>query len=545
MSDAAAQPAVETAAAPRQALSSVDAPIEHVDVLIVGAGLSGIGAACHLREHCPQKSFAILEAREATGGTWDLFRYPGIRSDSDMLTLGYSFRPWEQSSLLADGGSILDYIRDTARIHGVDDHVRLGHRAMRAEWSSETQRWTVHAVRASDGETVALTCDFLYSCTGYYRYDEGHTPEFPGRERFAGRFVHPQHWPEDLDVEGRRVVVIGSGATAVTLVPALVARGAHATMLQRSPSYVLSIPGRDAVTEWLRRRLPPKRAHALARYKNVLIASLLYQLARRAPKTMRKLLIAQTRRQLPAGYDVQTHFNPRYDPWDQRLCFVPDGDLFAAIGAGDADVVTGEIETLTEHGVQLRDGRELPADVVVAATGLNLLVLGGMQLSVDGRDVELPTTVAYKGMMFCGVPNMALTLGYTNSSWTLKADLVARYVCRTLNHMDAIGAGACTPLAPPASLPTEPIIDLQSGYVLRSLHEMPRQGQSAPWRLHQNYARDVRLLGYGPLDDEVQFTPRRRTVDRDEASPNGDRASAASAPAPESTPAPAREAVQA
>lgn len=514
MSDAALKAASE----PVQSAGGGD-EIEHVDVLILGAGLSGIGAACHLRERCPQKSLAILEAREASGGTWDLFRYPGIRSDSDMLTLGYRFRPWEDSQALADGGSILDYIRETARAYDVERHIRLGHRAVRAAWSSADARWTVEAVRADSGETVRISCDFLYACTGYYRYDEGYTPDFEGMERFGGRFVHAQHWPEGLDCAGKRVVVIGSGATAVTLVPALAEQGAHVTMLQRSPTYVLSIPGRDAIADRLRAALPPKLAYTLARWKNVLLAMLIFNFSRRAPQAARRMIRRFAERQLPAGFDVDTHFNPRYDPWDQRLCFVPDGDLFAAIARGEADIATGEIETLTERGARLRDGRELAADVIVAATGLNLLVLGGVELTVDGRRVDVGETVAYKGMMLCGVPNMALTLGYTNASWTLKADLVAEYVCRVLNHMDATGAAICTPQAPDAALPTEPIIDLKSGYVLRALGELPRQGASAPWRLHQNYVKDVRLLKRGPIDDEMLFSARARPGDADTGEP--------------------------
>jgi monooxygenase len=480
--------------------------IEHVDVLILGAGLSGVGAACHLQRHCPQKTFKILEARASIGGTWDLFRYPGIRSDSDMFTLGYSFRPWREAKVIADGDSILRYIRDTASEHGIEEHIRFGQRAISAAWSSAEARWTVRAQDTENGETTVITCDFLWTCTGYYRYDEGYTPEFSGLECFSGRFVHPQHWPDDLDCAGKRVVVIGSGATAVTLVPALAERAAHVTMLQRSPSYILSIPDRDLIADRLRRWLPARHAYALMRWKNVLLAMLIFNLCRRAPNLMHGLLTRLVQKQLPEDFDVATHFNPDYSPWDQRLCLVPDGDLFAALAAGTAAVVTGKIDTFTAHGVRLQDGAELEADVIVAATGLNMLVLGGLQLSVDGHPVDLPETVAYKGMMLCGVPNMAMTLGYTNASWTLKADLVARYVCRVLEHMDVTGAAICTPQSPDAALPTEPIIDLQAGYVTRSLAQLPRQGASAPWRLHQNYIRDVRLLKRGPLGDAMEFS---------------------------------------
>ena len=483
---------------------------EHVNVLILGAGLSGVGAACHLQTLCPNKTFAILEAREAIGGTWDLFRYPGIRSDSDMFTLGYSFKPWKEAKSIADGESIVAYIRDTAREHGIESRIRFGHRALRARFSSEDARWTVEARRSDTGELAHLTCDFLYACTGYYRYDEGYTPHFEGLERFGGRFVHAQHWPEDLDCAGKRVVVIGSGATAVTLVPALAQRGAQVTMLQRSPSYVVSLPSRDAIADQLRRRLPAPLAYSLVRWKNVALTMLNFNMCRRAPRLMRGLFQRLARRQLPPDFDVGTHFNPDYDPWDQRVCLIPDGDLFRALTDGRASIVTAEIETFTEHGVRLASGDELEADVIVAATGLNMLVLGGVQLSVDGRQVEMADTVSYKGMMLCGVPNMALTLGYTNASWTLKADLVAQYVCRTLNHMDATGATVCIPQPPDASSPTEPIIDLKSGYVKRSLHELPRQGSTAPWRLHQNYIRDVRLLKRGPLGDSMSFSGHER-----------------------------------
>ncbi|HEY0516770.1 MAG TPA: NAD(P)/FAD-dependent oxidoreductase [Solirubrobacteraceae bacterium] len=485
---------------------------EHVDVLIVGAGLSGIGAACHLQRSCPDRSFAILEARAAIGGTWDLFRYPGIRSDSDMFTLGYRFKPWKQAEAIADGGSIRAYIHEAAAEHAIEQAVRFNSRATRAEFSSQRARWTVEIER-TDGPAGAppqrstITCNFLFGCTGYYRYDEGYTPQFPGSERFQGRLVHPQHWPEDLDYSGKRVLVIGSGATAVTLVPAMSDRAAHVTMLQRSPSYVLSLPGQDPLARLLRRVLPARAAYPVVRWKNVLMALGFYKLSRRAPRLMRSLLRKGVEAHLPAGYDVETHFNPRYEPWDQRVCFVPDGDMFDALGTGRASIVTDRIETFTQRGVLLASGRELEADVIVTATGLNLLALGGIEIAVDGEEVSLPETVGYKGMMLSGVPNLALTLGYTNASWTLKADLVAEYVCRLLNHMQARGYARCTPKAPPADEPTAPFLDLKSGYVERALDKLPRQGARAPWRLNQNYPLDVRLLRRGALEDEgIEFS---------------------------------------
>jgi monooxygenase len=481
-------------------------PADHVDVLIVGAGLSGIGAACHLRRRCPGKTFAILEARGTIGGTWDLFRYPGVRSDSDMFTLGYSFRPWTDPQAIADGDSIRRYILQTAHEHGVDQHIRFHHRVLSAEWSSEHARWTVEAQRTDTAESVVLTCGFLFACSGYYRYDQGYTPQLPGIDRFTGRIVHPQQWPSDFDYTGKKVVVVGSGATAVTLVPAMAEKAAHVTMLQRSPSYVVSLPSRDGVTDALRRWLPPRVAYPLARWKNALIATLFFQLSRRAPGVMKALVRKGATAQLPAGYDVDTHFGPRYNPWDQRLCLVPDGDLFQAIRNGRASIVTDHIETFTEHGIRLASGTDLEADIVVTATGLNLLAIGGMSLRVDGADVELSDTVAYKGMMLSGVPNFALTLGYTNVSWTLKADLVSQYVCRLLNHMDQRGYQICTPIAPD-TLQRQPIIDLQSGYVLRSVNELPKQGPATPWRLHQNYPRDALFMRRGPLQDAaVQFS---------------------------------------
>ncbi len=473
----------------------------HVDVLIVGAGLSGIGAACHLQRECPDRSIAIVESRDAIGGTWDLFRYPGIRSDSDMFTLGYSFKPWRPTNTIADGASIRDYIREAASEHGIVRKIHFNRRVVSAAWSSEQGCWTVEVEDTASHERTSVTCAFLFGCTGYYRYDKGYTPELEGTERFAGELVHPQHWPADLDYEGKRVVVIGSGATAVTLVPAMAQRAAHVTMLQRSPSYVLSLPSHDPLAALVRRVFSERRAYSLLRWKNVLIALALFQLSRRAPGFMRRLLRRGVASRLPAGYDVDTHFNPRYDPWDQRLCFVPDGDLFGAISSGRASIVTGRIEAFTERGLRLTDGAELEADVIVTATGLNLLALGGIELEVDGRAVELSATVGYKGMMLSGVPNLALTLGYTNASWTLKADLVAEYVCRLLNHMRACGYDRATPVAPDPSLPTLPFLDLQSGYVKRALDQLPRQGAVAPWRLNQNYPLDVRLLRRGPLQD--------------------------------------------
>jgi monooxygenase len=489
-------------------------PVEHLDVLIVGAGLSGIGSACHLRAHHPDKTFAILEARDAIGGTWDLFRYPGIRSDSDMHTLGYSFHPWKDAKAIADGPAIREYIRDTAREYEVDEKIRFHHRVVRAEWSTEEARWAVEAERSDTGETVHLTCGFLFMCTGYYRYDEGYAPHFPGTEWFGGQIVHPQHWPEDLDYAGKRVVVIGSGATAVTLVPAMARLAEHVTMLQRSPSYVVSLPGRDPLAGLLRRVLPARLAYRIVKWKNVLMMTLVFQLSRRAPKFMKALIRKGVERRLPAGYDVDTHFNPRYNPWDQRMCLVPDGDLFEAIKRGKASVVTDRIETFTEKGLALASGAELEADVIITATGLNLLMLGGMQIAVDGQEIDTSQAVGYKGMMLSGVPNLALALGYTNASWTLKCDLVAEYVCRLLAHMDRHGYAQVTPRAPGPSVAREPFLDLSSGYVLRSIESLPKQGARAPWRLHQNYARDILMLRHGTLEDEgIKFSGAVRAAE--------------------------------
>jgi len=476
---------------------------EHFDVLVIGAGLSGIGAACHLQRHCPERTYAILEARDRIGGTWDLFRYPGVRSDSDMHTLGYSFRPWEDARAIADGPSILRYVTDTAHHYGVTDHVRTGHRVERAEWSSPQSRWTVQVRHAETDELSTITCSFLFCCGGYYRYDEGYTPHLEGVERFSGAVVHPQHWPEDLDYAGKRVVVIGSGATAVTIVPAMAQTAAHVTMLQRSPSYIVSLPARDGVADWLRRRLPRMTAYQIVRWKNVALMTLSYQLSRRRPRLMKAIVRRGAQRQLPEGYDVDTHFRPVYDPWDQRLCIVPDGDLFAAISAGRASIVTDEIETFTERGLRLRSGAEIEADIVVTATGLQMLALGGVELQVDGTPVDLPDHVVYKGMMLSGVPNFAFTVGYTNASWTLKADLTAAYVCRLLTHMRRHGYDRCTPADEDPQLIREPLINLSSGYVLRSVQDFPSQGTRRPWRVHQNYALDVLDFKLGGVEDGV------------------------------------------
>jgi monooxygenase len=475
--------------------------LEHVDVLVVGAGLSGVGAGCHLETRCPGKSYAILEARGSIGGTWDLFRYPGVRSDSDMYTLGYSFRPWKEAKAIADGPSILRYVKETARDYGVDGKIRFNHRVLRAGWSSADARWTVEVERTDTGETVHLTCGFLFMCTGYYRYDAGYSPDFPGTERFQGQLVHPQFWDDDVDHAGKRVVVIGSGATAVTLVPAMADRAKHVTMLQRSPSYVVSLPAEDGIANLARRLLPPKLAYSIVRWKNVLVTMLVFQLSRRRPRTMKALIRKGLESRLPPGYDIDTHFKPRYNPWDQRMCLVPDGDLFESISDGRATVVTDTIETFTETGLKLRSGAELEADLVVTATGLDLLALGGMEISVDGREVEIPKTMGYKGMMLSGVPNMAVAIGYTNASWTLKCDLTCEYVCRLLKHMDEHGYRQATPVNNDPSVAEEPFIDFTSGYVLRAIDRFPRQGSKAPWRLYQNYARDIVALRHGKLED--------------------------------------------
>jgi cation diffusion facilitator CzcD-associated flavoprotein CzcO len=481
--------------------------MEHLDVLIVGAGLSGIGAAHHLQEAFPGRSYAIFEAREDLGGTWDLFRYPGIRSDSDMHTLGYRFRPWTHARTITDGESILEYVRQTAQEVGIDGRIRFGHRVVRAEWSSDDARWTVEVESVDDGVTVRIACSYLWVCSGYYRYDEGFTPEFEGAERFQGEIVHPQHWPEDLDYAGKRVVVIGSGATAVTLVPAMAGRAAHVTMLQRSPTYIASLPAEDPLAGALRRVLPDRAVYAVVRWKNVLLQTFFYQLSRRRPQAVKRFVRKGVESALPPGYDVDKHFTPRYDPWDQRMCLVPNGDLFEAIRDGSASVVTDTIDAFTEDGIALDSGERLEADVIVTATGLNLLFLGGIELVVDGEPVDVPRTMTYKGMMLSGVPNCAFTVGYTNASWTLKADLTSEYVCRLLAHMDAHGYAKSVPEITDPTVTEAPLLDFTSGYVLRSLDQFPKQGSKEPWKLRQNYVFDLRSIRRGPLEDgAMQFS---------------------------------------
>ncbi len=477
----------------------------HFDVLIVGAGLSGIGAAVHLQKDCPGRSYAILEGREAIGGTWDLFRYPGVRSDSDMYTLGYKFKPWKEAKAIADGPHIRAYIRETAHEHDVERHIRFGHSVKAAAWSSVDARWTVSTQTAAG--PVEYTCNFLYMCSGYYSYAEGYTPDFAGLTDFAGTVVHPQFWPADLDYAGKQVVVIGSGATAVTLVPEMAKVAAHVTMLQRSPTYVVSRPAKDAIADWLRNTLPPKLAYSLVRLKNVSLGMFFYRMTRKQPEKVKANLLGRVRAELGPDYDIATHFTPTYNPWDQRLCLVPDADLFASIKAGSSSVVTDRIEKFTAHGIRLESGRELPADVVVTATGLKLVALGGMTVSVDGTPIKPADCLAYKGMMFSGIPNLAVSFGYINASWTLRSDLIAYYVGRILNHMTATGTVVATPVPGPDVVPERLAMDLSSGYVQRGADALPRSGNRAPWKVTANYALDTMELRFGKVDDgELRFT---------------------------------------
>jgi len=484
--------------------------IEHFDVVIVGAGLSGVGAGVHLRRACPHKTWVVLEGRDAIGGTWDLFRYPGVRSDSDMYTLGYSFKPWREAKSIADGPSILQYVKDAAREHDVARHIRYRHRVTKAAWSSEQATWRVETEHGESGERVCFTCNFLYLCAGYYSYRQGHTPAFAGRERFKGRIVHPQQWPEDLDYAGKRVLVIGSGATAMTLVPAMAKTAGHVAMLQRSPTYVVSRPERDAIANFLRKVLPERWAYAITRWKNVAFQQRVYRRTRSHPQLVKKVLLDMVRKELGPDFDIETHFTPRYNPWDQRLCLIPNSDLFEALRSGKASVVTDQLDSFTEKGVLLKSGRELEADIIVTATGLNLVLLGEMQFSVDGKPVDFAKTWTYKGLMVSDVPNLVSTFGYINASWTLRADLTAEYVCRLLKHMDKRGARQAAPRLRPgdAGMPERPWVDgFSSGYMRRTMHLFPRQGDREPWINPQNYGRDKKMIRSAALEDGVlQFS---------------------------------------
>jgi cation diffusion facilitator CzcD-associated flavoprotein CzcO len=481
------------------------------DVLVVGAGVAGVGAGCRLQAGCPSKTFAILEGRDAIGGTWDLFRFPGIRSDSDMFTLCYPFRPWTGSQMIVDGTSIRHYVEATAREFGIDRRIRFGGRVVAANWSSSDARWTVDVERADDGVIEQVRCRFLFTCTGYFRYDEGYTPTLPGIDRFGGRVIHPQFWSDDVEHAGKRVVVIGSGATAVTLVPALAQSAAHVTMLQRSPSYVFPFRASDPVVGLLGRLLPPQLSYRIVRWRNVKIQTLIWGVSRRWPGLMRSLIRKLAERRLPPGYDIDTHFNPRYNPWDERMCIAADGDLFDVIKEGRASVVTDQIDTFTESGIKLVSGRELEADIVVTATGLNMQPLGGIKLSVDGNVVELPATLAYRGAMISGVPNLAFGFGYINQSWTLGADLTAQYVCRLLNYMDERGYQRCTPRPVGRVDGSTPLWELSSGYVRRAGHLFPRQGASDPWYRPPSYPRNRRTMMDEPIDNPaLEFAPATR-----------------------------------
>lgn len=484
--------------------------IEYVDVLIVGAGLSGIGMACHLQRNCQEKKYVILEGRENMGGTWDLFRYPGIRSDSDMFTLGYIFKPWRASKAIADGPSILKYIKETARENHIDRKIRYQHFVQKADWSNEDACWTVTVENRATQETIQIRCNFLLMCSGYYSYEGGYTPDFNGRDSFRGNIVHPQEWPDDLEYKGKRVIVIGSGATAVTLIPAMAKKADHVVMLQRSPGYVVSLPSEDWIANILRNILPPTIAYKLIRWKNVLLQQFYYRWMREHPRGAKRKLLRMVKEHLGPDFDIETHFTPSYNPWDQRLCVVPDGDLFKAIKSGKASIVTGKIETFTEQGIRLQSGELLKADIIVTATGLELVTLGGVQFNVDGHAVQFPNTFTYRGVMYSDVPNLISTFGYINASWTLRADLIAEYTCRVLNHMSKAGVRKCTPCLreEDQSMSPRPYLDhFTPGYISRAIHLFPKQGEWEPWLNPQNYRQDKKRFRHDPICDGVlQFT---------------------------------------
>ena len=489
---------------------------EHVDVVVVGAGLSGIGAGYHLQTISPDRSYVILEGRDSLGGTWDLFKYPGIRSDSDMHTLGFSFKPWTEAKSIADGPSILQYLKQTVAQFGIDKHIRYGQLVTKAQWSTDDALWTVTSTNKATGASNTITCSFLFMCSGYYSYKKGHTPEFTGRERFKGLVIHPQEWPTDLDYAGKRVVVIGSGATAVTIVPSMADKAAHVTMLQRSPTYMVSRPDHDVLANRLRKVLPPKMAYNLTRFKNTWRQQLVYNKTRTDPNKVKQLLLGGIQLELGADYDIAKHFTPNYNPWDQRLCLVPNGDFFKSMREGKASVVTDHITSFTETGIQLASGEHLDADIIITATGLELVTLGEMDFFVDGNQVDFAKTWTYKGFAYSDIPNLASTFGYINASWTLRSDLTAEYVCRLLNHMRKKGVAQCTPRLreQDRSMKERPWIDgFSSGYMQRMMHRMPRQGDHEPWINPQNYRRDKKMFKHSPIDDGVmQFSKQSARV---------------------------------
>lgn len=476
---------------------------EYFDVLIVGAGLSGIGAAHHIQTKCTDRTFAILEARHTMGGTWDLFKYPGIRSDSDMYTLGYAFRPWKEQKAIADGPSILKYIKETAQEGGYADKIRYHHKVKNATWSSENARWTIEIERTDTGKTIELECNFLFMCSGYYSYEGGYTPDFLGRDDFKGQIIHPQKWDPKTNYENKKIVVIGSGATAVTLVPELAKKAEKVTMLQRSPTYIMNAPSIDPIAKFFRKILPSKIAYTLSRWKNILLGILFYKFSRSKPKFTAKLLKSGVRKEIKTDIDIDKHFTPKYNPSDQRLCLVPDSDLFEAINSGKADIVTDHIERFTETGIQLKSGEHIESDIIVTATGLKIQIIGNTQLKVDGKEVIFADSYIYRGMMFSNVPNLAMAFGYTNASWTLKSDLSSEYVCRLLNYMKKTGTKIVTPRQNESNFEEEPIIDFNSSYVVRELDHLPKQGSKRPWKVFQNYILDVLNFRYSKLKDGV------------------------------------------
>lgn len=476
---------------------------EFFDVIIVGAGLSGIGAAHHIQTKCPGRTYAILEARESIGGTWDLFRYPGIRSDSDMYTLGYTFRPWKEQKAIADGPSILNYIKETAQAGGIDKKIRFNYKVKSASWSDETANWTIGVERTDSNEIIEFECSFLFMCSGYYNYEEGFTPEFSGRENFKGQIVHPQKWTSDIDYENKKVVVIGSGATAVTLVPELAKTAEKVVMLQRSPTYILNAPSVDPIARFFRAVLPSKVAYFFSRWKNIIMGILFYGVARKYPNFTAKLIKMGIKKEVNEDIDIEKHFTPKYNPWDQRLCLVPDSDLFESINSGKAEIVTDHIEKFTETGILLQSGEHLEADLIVTATGLKILIAGNLQFSVNEKPIKFADLYVYRGMMFNDVPNMAIALGYTNASWTLKSDLTCEYVCRLLNYMEKSGNRVVIPRHNVPDFVEEPLLDFNSGYVMRDIDNLPKQGNKRPWKVFQNYFLDVLNFRYSTLRDGV------------------------------------------